>query len=168
MDSRNEIRLVAEPSRRNNFTAVVHIRDSAAAKGGTTSGCRGRWAEEEAPRKSGAAAGRGSVGTTPSTTAARARFLGTQQPGRRTASRCERQCRSRRQDTGVVPRRAGPAAAGVHGARLIASEGGRLKAGRVSEDRRLHGPMYIRWTAGRTSTASRSSTDGGTGCGELG
>src|ERR1035441_5029742 len=33
MDSRNEIRLVAEPSRRNNFTAVVHIRDSAGGEG---------------------------------------------------------------------------------------------------------------------------------------
>ena len=33
IDSRNEIRLVAEPSRRNNFTAIVHIRDSAGGEG---------------------------------------------------------------------------------------------------------------------------------------
>ena len=33
MDSRNEIRLVAEPSRRNDFTAVVHIHDTAGGEG---------------------------------------------------------------------------------------------------------------------------------------
>jgi len=33
MDSRNEIRLIEEPSRRNDFTAVVHIRDSASGYG---------------------------------------------------------------------------------------------------------------------------------------
>jgi len=33
MDSRNEIRLVSEPSRRNDFTAVVAIRDSAGGYG---------------------------------------------------------------------------------------------------------------------------------------
>src|SRR5712691_3652999 len=33
MDSRNEIRLLAEPSRRNDFTAIVRIRDSAGGEG---------------------------------------------------------------------------------------------------------------------------------------
>src|ERR1043165_9779309 len=32
-DSRNEIRLLAEPSRRNNYTAVVLIRDTAGGQG---------------------------------------------------------------------------------------------------------------------------------------
>lgn len=32
-ESRNEIRLIAEPNRRNDFTAVVHIRDSASGFG---------------------------------------------------------------------------------------------------------------------------------------
>ena len=32
-DSRNEIRLLAEPSRRNNFAAIVHIRDSSGGFG---------------------------------------------------------------------------------------------------------------------------------------
>jgi hypothetical protein len=33
IDSRNDIRLMAEPSRRNNFTALVHIRDTAGGEG---------------------------------------------------------------------------------------------------------------------------------------
>lgn len=33
IDSRNEIRLVAEPSRRNKFGAIVHIRDTAPGEG---------------------------------------------------------------------------------------------------------------------------------------
>jgi hypothetical protein len=33
VDSRNEIRLVGEPSRRNGFAAVVHIRDSSGGEG---------------------------------------------------------------------------------------------------------------------------------------
>src|ERR1035437_1122908 len=33
IDSRNEIRLAAEPSRRNDFTAVVHIHDTASGEG---------------------------------------------------------------------------------------------------------------------------------------
>lgn len=32
-DSRNEIRLVTEPSRRNDYTAIVHIRDTAGGEG---------------------------------------------------------------------------------------------------------------------------------------
>jgi hypothetical protein len=32
-ESRNDIRLMAEPSRRNNFTALVHIRDTAGGEG---------------------------------------------------------------------------------------------------------------------------------------
>jgi len=71
MDSRNEIRLVAAPSRRNNFTAVVHIRDSAGGEGRYHFRLSWAMGGRGGPRKSGAAAGRGSVGTTPSTTAAR-------------------------------------------------------------------------------------------------
>jgi hypothetical protein len=33
IESRNDIRLMAEPSRRNNFTALVHIRDSGGGEG---------------------------------------------------------------------------------------------------------------------------------------
>jgi hypothetical protein len=33
VESRNEIRLLAEPSRRNGFAAIVHIRDSASGEG---------------------------------------------------------------------------------------------------------------------------------------
>ena len=32
-DSRGEVRLMAEPSRRNNYTAIVHIRDSSGGQG---------------------------------------------------------------------------------------------------------------------------------------
>ena len=74
IDSRNEIRLVAEPSRRNDFTAVVHIRDSGGPPDERRDGGgppEGGAAWGLCPRSGAAAAGQGSVGTTRSTSTAR-------------------------------------------------------------------------------------------------
>jgi len=139
----------------------VHIADSAGGEGRNHSGCRGRWAEEEAPRKSGAAAGRGSVGTTPSTTAARGAV----------PRHSNNQGEERLLDVSVnvdrggkilvsFPRRAGPAAAGVHGhGDRIGRR--RLKADVVSEDRRLHGRCTFRWTGRQNvNSVTLEATDG--------
>ena len=143
MDSRNEIRLVAEPSRRNNFTAVVHIRDSAGGEGryhfrlSWAMGGRGGPTEE---RRGG-----GPGFSWNNTIDYRGQGHG--------SSALNNQGEERLLDVTVNVDRGGKILVTFRGERgrpplsftgtVIASEGGRRKADVVSEDRRLHGPMYI-------------------------
>ena len=153
MDSRNEIRLVAEPSRRNNFTAVVHIRDSAGGEGryhfrlswvmggggGPPEGRRGLGSLPEERR------GGGGPGFSWNNTID---FHGQG----RGASAFNDLGEQRLLDVTVNIDRGGRILVSFRSERgrplsftgtVIASEGGRLKADVVSADQRLHGPMYI-------------------------
>jgi hypothetical protein len=142
IDSRDEIRLVAEPSRRNNFTAVVHIRNSGGAGryhfrlswvisggGGPTKERRGGgpgFSWNNTIDYHGQGHGSSALNN-----------LGEQQlfdvsvnvdrGGRILVSFRRERDQPPLSFTGTV----------------IASEGGRLKADVVTEDQRLHGPMYI-------------------------
>jgi hypothetical protein len=179
MDSRNEIRLVAEPSRRNDFTAIVHIRDSAGGEGryhfrlswvigggAPPDDRRGfggpppeeRRAPPEERRASGGPPpderrgygpppdeGRGGRGFSWNNTMD---FRGQG----RGASVLNNFPEQRLSDVTVNIDRGGRIVVSFRGDRgrplsftgtVIASEGGRLKADVVSEDQRLHGPMYI-------------------------
>ncbi len=72
IDSRNEIRLVAEPSRPQRLhRRRAHPRQRQRRKPLPLPAFVGDRPAAEAPRRSGAAAGQGSVGTTPSTITAR-------------------------------------------------------------------------------------------------
>ena len=156
IDSRNEIRLVAEPSRRNNFTAVVHIRDSAGGEGRYH--FRLSWAigggappeERRGPpeeRRGPPAEGRrgGGPGFSWNNTID---FRGQG----RGASAFNNSPEQRLLDVTVNVDRGGRIVVAFRSERgrplsftgaVIGSEGGRLKADVVSEDQRLHGPMYI-------------------------
>ena len=155
-ESRNDIRLLAEPSRRNDFTAIVRIRDSSGGEGryhfrltwqmtGTVYG-RGngpsRRDDDERPR--------GGPGFSWNNTIS---FRGN---GRGIASwntRGEPQGELRLSDVTVEIDRGGKIVAYFRADRgrsltftgqLMGSEGpGRIKADVTSEDRRLHGPMYL-------------------------
>ena len=142
MDSRNEIRLVAAPSRRNNFTAVVHIRDSAGGEGryhfrlSWAMGGRGGPTEE---RRGG-----GPGFSWNNTIDYRGQGRG--------SSVLNNFPEQRLSDVTVNIDRGGRILVSIHAegnrtlsftGTVIASEGGRLKADVVSQDRRLHGPMYI-------------------------
>jgi hypothetical protein len=143
MDSRNEIRLVAEPSRRNDFTAIVHIRDSAGGEGryhfrlSWVMGGRGGPTEE---RRGG-----GPGFSWNNTVDYRGQGHG--------SSTLNNSAEERLFDVSVNVDRGGRILVTFRGERgrpplaftgtVIASEAGRLKADVVSEDQRLHGPMYI-------------------------
>jgi hypothetical protein len=160
IDSRNEIRLVAEPSRRNDFTAIVHIRDSAGGegryhfrlswmmtggggpsddrRGGGIGGSRGFGVPPEERR------GGGPGFSWNNTIDYRGQGHG--------SSSLNSVGEQRLSDVSVNIDRGGRILVSFRGERgrplsftgtVIASEGGRLKADVVSEDRRLHGPMYI-------------------------
>jgi len=142
IDGGNEIRLVAEPSPRNDFTAVVHIRNSGGAGryhfrlswvigggGGPTVERRG-----------------GGPGFSWNNTID---FHG-QGHG---SSALNNSGEQRLFDVSVNVDRGSRILVTFRGERgqpplsftgtVIASEGGRLKADVVTEDQRLHGPMYI-------------------------
>jgi len=148
MDSRNEIRLVAEPSRRNDFTAVVHIRDSAGGEGryhfrlSWVMGGGGPPVERREPPMERRGGGPGFSWN--NTIDFRGQGRG--------ASAFNNSPEQRLLDVTVNVDRGGRIAVSFRSERgrplsftgtLIASEGGRLKADVVSEDQRLHGPMYI-------------------------
>jgi hypothetical protein len=168
-DSRNEIRLVAEPSRRNNFTAVVHIRDSAGGEGryhfrlSWVMGGGGRPPEE---RRAPPEERRGPSGPPPDAQ----RGYGPPPDERRGgpgfswnntmdfrgqgrgSSVLNNFPAQRLSDVTVNIDRGGRILVSIRAegnrtlsftGTVIASEGGRLKADVVSQDRRLHGPMYI-------------------------
>jgi len=181
MDSRNEIRLVAEPSRRNNFTAIVHIRDSAGGEGryhfrlswamgglgrppeqrpAPPEERRGPPEERRAPPEERRGGGPGFSWN--NTIDYRGQGRG--------ASVLNNQGEQRLFDVTVNVDRGGRILVSFRGDRgrplsftgsVIASEGGRLKADVVSEDQRLHGPMYIS-VDGRQNVNSISleATDG--------
>jgi hypothetical protein len=154
MDSRNEIRLVAEPSRRNDFTAVVHIRDSASGEGryhfrlswamggGPPEERRGPPEERRGPPEERRGGGPGFSWN--NTIDYRGQGRG--------SSALNNLPEQRLFDVTVNVDRGGRILVSFRGERgrplsftgtVIASEGGRLKADVASEDRRLRGPMYI-------------------------
>jgi hypothetical protein len=143
IDSRAEIRLVAEPSRSNGFTAVVRIRNSGGGAGryhfrlSWVTGGRGSPTEDRRG---------GGPGFSWNNTVD---FHGQGHGSSALNNLGEEQLF----DVSVNVDRGGRILVTFHGERdrpplaftgtLIASEGGRLKADVVSEDQRLHGPMYI-------------------------
>jgi hypothetical protein len=169
VDSRNEIRLLAEPSRRNDFTAIVRIRDGAGGEGRyhfrlswqmTGSDYRTgndrpniddhRNAETDSARQDGNDRRppddrRGGMGFSWNN------VVSFQGRGRGTASLNDFGGQ-RLSDVNVDIDRGGKIVVSFRVDRgrpimytgfLIADEGGRLKADVASEDRRLRGPMYI-------------------------
>jgi len=161
-DSRNEIRLMAAPSRRNNFTAVVHIRDSAGGEGryhfrlSWAMGGGGRPpAERRGPSGPPPDAQRG-YGPPPDERRGGLGFswnntIDYRGQGRG-SSALNNLPEQRLFDVTVNVDRGGRILVSFRGERgrplsftgtVIASEGGRLKADVVSADQRLHGPMYI-------------------------
>jgi hypothetical protein len=142
VESRNEIRLVAEPSRRNDFTAVVHIHDSAGGEGRYH--FRLSWVIGAAGRPPEERRGGGPGFSWNNTIDYRGQGRG--------SSALNNQAEERLLDVTVNVDRGGRIVVSFRGGRgrplsftgtLMASEGGRLKADVVSEDQRLHGPMYI-------------------------
>jgi hypothetical protein len=142
IDGRNEIRLVAEPSRRNDFTAVVHIRNSGGA---------GRYHF----RLSWAIGGGGGPtverrGGGPGFSWNNTIDFHGQGHG---SSALNNSGEQRLFDVSVNVDRGSRILVTFRGERgkpplsftgtVIASEGGKLKADVVTEDQRLHGPMYI-------------------------
>jgi hypothetical protein len=160
VDSRNEIRLLAEPSRRNGFAAIVRIRDSSGGEGRYH--FRLRWAitgsdygrpgggsdrppsrrNDEFDRPSGAAgfswnntvSFKGNGSGTASMNNAGEMGLG------------EVNIEIDRGGKLVASFRTGERGRGrplSFTGQILASEGGRWKADVMSEDRRLRGPMWI-------------------------
>jgi hypothetical protein len=143
IDSRNEIRLVAEPSRRNDFTAVVHIRDSAGGEGRYH--FRLSWVIGGSGGPTEERRGGGPGFSWNNTIDYRGQGRG--------SSALNNAGEERLFDVSVNVDRGGRILVSFRGERgrpsltftgaVIASEGGRLKADVASEDRRLRGPMYI-------------------------
>ena len=159
-DSRNEIRLLAEPSRRNDFTAIVRIRDSSGGEGRyhfrltwqiTGSDYRrgsgpSRRDDDERPR--------GGPGFSWNNTISfRGNGRGAASWNTRGELRGEPQGELRLSDVTVEIDRGGKIVAYFRADRgrsltftgqVMGSEGpGRIKADVASEDRRLRGPMYL-------------------------
>jgi hypothetical protein len=179
IDSRNEIRLMAEPSRRNDFTAVVHIHDSAGGEGryhfrlswvmgggAPPDDRRGFGGPPPEERRAPPEERRGSGGPPPDERRGYGPPPDEGRGGRgfswnntmdfrgqgRGASVLNNFPEQRLSDVTVNIDRGGRILVTFRGDRgrplsftgtVIASEAGRLKADVVSEDQRLHGPMYI-------------------------
>jgi hypothetical protein len=150
-ESRNEIRLLAEPSRRNNFAAIVRIRDTSGGQGryhfrlswqltggGGSSGERRGFGGPPDERRGGPGfswnntidfRGQGRGTSTHST-------YGVQRLSEVTINidRGGRMVATFRADRGRPLSFTGS---------VMGSEEGRLKADVVSDDGRLHGPMFI-------------------------
>jgi hypothetical protein len=143
IDSRNEIRLAAEPSRRNDFTAVVHIHDTASGEGRYH--FRLSWVIGGGGGPTEERRGGGPGFSWNNTIDYRGNGHG--------VSAFNNSGEERLFDVSVNVDRGGRILVSFRGEKgqpplsftgtVIASEGGRLKADVVSEDRRLHGPMYI-------------------------
>ncbi len=147
MDSRNEIRLVAEPSRRNDFTAIVHIHDTASGEGRYH--FRLSWVIGGGPPEKRRAPPEERRGGGPGFSWNNTIDFHGQGRGSSVLNNFGEQ---RLSDVTVNIDRGGRILVSFRGERgrplsftgtVIASEGGRLKANVVTEDRRLHGPMYI-------------------------
>ncbi len=169
IDSRNEIRLVAEPSRRNKFGAIVHIRD--------TSGGEGRYHF----RLSWAMSGGGNDRPPSRRDDDFNRPLGT--PGfswNNTLSfRGNGHGTAAMNDSGETPlgqvtieidrggkfvawfRTAGRGQSLSFTGQIVASEGARWKADVMSDDHRLRGPMWITVDERKqVNTVTLEATDG--------
>jgi hypothetical protein len=162
MDSRNEIRLLAEPSRRNDFTAIVHIRDSSGGEGryhfrlswvigggGPPEGRRGFGGGPPEERRGFGAPPDERRGGGPGFSWNNTINFRGQGRGSSALNNFGEQ---RLSGVSVDIDRGGKILVSFRGERgrplsftgtVIASEGGRLKADVMTEDRRLHGPMYI-------------------------
>ena len=178
IDSRNDIRLMAEPSRRNNFTAVVRIRDSSGGEGryhfrlswviggGPPEGRRGFGGPPDDRRGYGGPPderrGGGPGFSWNNTIDFQGRGRGSselnrfgEQPLFEVSVNIDRGGRilvSFRRDRGRPLSFTGT---------VIGSEGGRLKADVMTEDQRLHGPMYISVDDRRNvNSISLEATDG--------
>jgi hypothetical protein len=169
IESRNEIRLVAEPSRRNGFAAIVHIRDGAGGEGRYH--FRLSWAmngrdSDRPPSRRNDDAGRppAAPGFSWNNT------LSFQGVGRGTAT-VNGSGDMRLGEVTIEIDRGGKLVASFRtGGRarplsftgqILASEGGRWKADVMSEDRRLRGPMWISVDERRQITSiSLEATDG--------
>jgi len=158
-DSRNDIRLVSEPSRRNDFTAIVRIRDGAGGFGRYH--FRLSWEIT------------GSIGPEPRRDRPDGAFawnnaMSFRDPGRGSAV-----------FNGADVRRIFDATVDIdRGGRIVVSfrtdrgrplvftgtmmrpEGRGLKADVVSEDRRLHGPMFLTVDERRVLSISLEATNG--------
>ena len=178
IDSRNEIRLMAEPSRRNNFTAVVHIRDSAGGEGryhfrlswvmggGGPPEARPGGGPPPEERRAPPVERRGPGGPPPDERRGYGPAPDEGRGGRgfswnntmdfrgqgRGASVLNNFPEQRLSDVTVNIDRGGRILVSIRAegnrtlsftGTVIASEGGRLKADVMSQDRRLRGPMYI-------------------------
>jgi hypothetical protein len=164
-DSRNDIRLIAEPSRRNNFSAVVLIRDTSGGQGryhfritwdmrdpGPRSGDFGR-PDFDRPRQ-------GPPGFSWNNTF---NFRG---QGRGTSNM--NGFEQRLSDVNVDIDRGGRVVVSFRAERgreltftgqVIGREGGRLRADMVAQDRRLRGPMVI--SVGDRENVNAITFDGG-------
>jgi len=169
IDSRNEIRLTAEPSRRNQFGAIVHIRD--------TSGGEGRYHFRLSWSMSGGGNDRppsgrdndfnrplGAAGFSWNNTVS---FKGNGQGTVSTNGAGE----TRLGQVNIEIDRGGKLVAWFRTegrgpalsftGQVLANDGGRWKADVMSEDRRLRGPMWITVDERRqVSTVTLEATDG--------
>ena len=158
VDSRNEIKMLAEPSRRNDFTAIVRIRDSDGGEGryhfrlswqmtGTDyqGGNDRPPARRDDDDRRGPDDRRGGPGFSWNNVVT---FQGRGR-GRMSINNSAEQ---RLSDANVDIDRGGKVVVSFRTERgrplvftgfLIADEGGRLKADMGTEDRRLRGPMYL-------------------------
>src|SRR5450432_2308805 len=148
IESRNEIRMLAEPSRRNDFTAIVRIRDG--------NGGEGRYHFRLSWQMTGTDSRTGNDRPPPDDSRGGRGFswnnvVSFQGRGRGTASLNDFGGQ-RLSDVNVDIDRGGKIVVSFRVDRgrpiaftgfLIPDEGGRLKADVASEDRRLRGPMYI-------------------------
>jgi len=169
LDRRNDIRLLAEPSRRNNFTAIVAIRDSDGGEGRyhfrlswqmTGSDYRSDHRDFDRP---GFDDRRGPPGFSWNN------VVNFQGHGRGSSS-INNFGEQRLSDANVDIDRGGKVMVTFrtdHGRPLvlngflIAEEGGRLKADMATEDRRLRGPMYLSVDDRRNiNSISLEATDG--------
>jgi hypothetical protein len=169
-DSRGEIRLIGEPSRRNNFSAVVLIRDSSGGQGryhfrlswdmreagfGRDEGPRPGFGRDEGPRQ-------GPPGFAWNNTL---NFRGVGR-GVATMSGFEQ----RLSDVNVDIDRGGRVVVTFRGERgrdvsftgqVVGREGGRLRADVVSQDRRMRGPMFL--SLGERENVNSITFEGGDG-----
>ncbi len=154
VDSRNEIRLLAEPSRRNDFTAIVRIRDGAGGEGRYH--FRLSWQMTGGDFRSGNDRPGPNFDRPPDSRRGGPGFswnnvVNFQGRGRGSAS-INNFGQQQLSDVNVDIDRGGKIVVSFRVERgrpimfngvLIADEGGRLKADVASEDRRLRGPMFI-------------------------
>ena len=155
LDSRNDIRMLAEPSRRNDFAAVVRIRDSSGGQGRyhfrlswQMTGSDSR--EDRRPGFDDRRPGFDRPGPAGGTGFAWNNVINFRGRGRGVATLNNFEDRLSDVDVNVdrggrivVVFQAERGRQHAFNGQITGREGGRLRADVVSEDRRLRGPMYI-------------------------